>query len=317
MSPLGPLITDIASTSLSADDRRRLTHPLVGGVILFTRNFASYAQIKDLICEIHQLRQPRLVVAVDHEGGPVQRWRHGFTPIPSMSTLGNLYATNQALALRQAYDYGQCIAQELTAVGVDLNLAPVLDLDYGQSKVLQGGRAFHSQAEVVTKLARAYIRGLNSAGMQAVGKHFPGHGAVVSDSHFELPTDTRSFEDLTQDILPFRELARERRLGGIMTAHIYYSDIDSRVATLSPFWLKSVLRQQLGFHGVIMSDCISMLALSSQGNFPTRFRKALQAGCDLVLLCNNPNAVDQVLSSVEAWPDTTSKIKKLYQITCK
>ncbi|MFI4954775.1 MAG: beta-N-acetylhexosaminidase [Gammaproteobacteria bacterium] len=317
MNTLGPLIIDIAGTTLSPADRRRLTHPMVGGVILFSRNFADYSQIKTLIQEIHQLRQPRLLVAVDHEGGRVQRWRSGFTRIPSMSTLGQLYATNQTLALQSAYRYGRIIAEELTAVGVDLNLAPVLDLDYGYSRVLEGGRSFHADAKTVTTLARAYIQGLRGAGMQAVGKHFPGHGAVVLDTHFELPEDNRPYSELASDILPFQQLVHEKLLGGIMTAHIRYSKLNSQIATISSYWLQTVLRQQLGFEGVIMSDCISMLALAYEGNFPTRLRKALRAGCDLVLLCNNPSAVDQVLECMDAWPDTTSAIKKLYKTTCK
>ena len=317
MSALGPLIIDIEGTSLTAADRRRLRHPLVGGVILFTRNFINYAQIQHLIQEIHQLREPRLLVAVDHEGGRIQRWRQGFTIIPSMGSIGQIYVKNPALAQQEAYQCGQTIAAELTTVGVDLNLAPVLDLAYGQSRVLQGGRAFHSQPATVIQLAQAYIQGLNSMGMQAIGKHFPGHGNVVLDSHFELPEDQRSLPELADDILPFQQLAHAKLLGGIMTAHIRYPKVAPNVATLSPFWLRTFLRQQLGFTGVIMSDCISMLALAAEGNFPTRLRKALHAGCDVVLLCNSPAAVDQVLACMDAWPDTTSHIKKLYQTACK
>ena len=316
--PLGPLIIDVAGITLTEEDKQRLLHPLVGGVILFTRNYENPEQIKQLIQSIQQLRAPRLLITVDHEGGRVQRWEHGFTRIPPMATLGELFDKTPALALERAFNYGQISAKELVAVGVDLNFAPVLDLDYCKDsdlenkRVLRGGRAFDSEPNKVAILAEAYIKGLNSAGMKAIGKHFPGHGAVILDSHFTLPTDARDFSELTQDIYPFKKLIQQRLLAGVMTAHILYPALNNAVATLSSFWINTILRQQLGFTGTIISDDVSMQALCVVGDYPERVRLALQAGCHLVLLCNNPAAVDQVLGSMDAWQNTTSKIEALY-----
>lgn len=312
MSPLGPLIVDIPGTSLTSEDRKRLTHPMVGGIILFSRNFADFNQLKTLIADIHALRDPRLLVMVDHEGGRVQRWHEGFTSIPAMGLLGELYETDPAAALKSAYACGQIIAAELTNIGVDLNFAPVLDLDYGNSTVLRGGRSFHRDPQKVIALTTEYIKGLRSAGMSAVGKHFPGHGGVVADSHFDLPTDDRTLEQLHDDILPFEVLIKKGLLAGIMTAHILYPAMNDAIATLSTFWIQTVLRQQLGFKGVIFSDDVSMKALECVGDYPQRVRRALQAGCDLILLCNNPEAADQVLKSFDAWSDATDAIKSLY-----
>lgn len=309
---LGPLIIDIPGTTLTPDDRRRLTHPMVGGVILFTRNFKDKTQLKALIEDIHALRSPRLLVSVDHEGGRVQRWHEGFTSIPAMGSIGELYEKDPVNALKEAYKWGQTAASELVSLGIDLNYAPVLDLDYGQSVVLRGGRSFNQDPAKVVILAREYIKGLLSAGMKAVGKHFPGHGGVEIDSHLALPTDHRTFDELQNDIYPFQELIKERLLAAIMTAHILYPAMNDAIATLSSFWIQTVLRQRLGFTGVIFSDDVSMKALEVVGNYPERVRLSLRAGCDLVLLCNNPEAVDQVLRSIDAWPDSTTAIKTLY-----
>lgn len=309
---LGPLIIDVAGTELTPVERKRLSHPLVGGVVLFSRNYRDRAQLKQLIQDIHQLRKPRLLVTVDHEGGRIQRWLDGFTRIPAMGTLGQLYDKHPALALERAYACGLVSAAELTELGVDLNFAPVLDVDYGRSIVLRGGRSFHADSHKIVTLAREYIKGLQAGGMQAVGKHFPGHGGTVIDSHFALPTDPRSFKELAPDIFPFQQLIQERLLGGVMSAHILYSQVHAHIATLSAFWLRQVLRQQLGFSGTLFSDCISMQALDCIGDYAQRFRLALRAGCDLVLLCNQPQAVDEVLADIQAWPEATTHVTKLY-----
>lgn len=312
---LGPLLIDIAGTSLSKADRDILLNPLVGGVILFSRNFTNKAQIAELIQTIRELRTPRLLITVDHEGGRVQRWREGFTAIPAMGTLGKLYDTQPALALEQAFRYGKIAAQELTDVGVDLNYAPVLDIDYGRSKVINAGRAFHHQPSTVAQLAQAYIRGLNAAGMQAIGKHFPGHGGVIADSHYQLPQENRDLSTIMNaDVVPFAQLMANKLLAGVMTAHIFYSAIDQKVATLSTFWLKNILRQQLKFSGAVISDDLSMHAMQCIGDYPQRVRRALAAGCDLILLCNNRNAVEQVINSIDAWNITDEVIKKLYAV---
>jgi beta-N-acetylhexosaminidase len=311
--PLGPLLIDITGTELSAVEREILTHPLVGGVILFTRNYANREQLIRLIQELRALRSPRLLISVDHEGGRVQRWREGFTAIPAMGTLGDLYHQLPANALERAYQYGQTAAKELVSIGVDLNYAPVLDINYGVSTVINGGRSFHSDPNVIAILAQAYIQGLNSLGMQAIGKHFPGHGGVVADSHYALPEERRSLDTLLNaDVVPFQTLIAARLLGGIMTAHIIYPGIDNLVATVSPFWLQQILRQRLKFTGAIISDDLRMDAMQCLGDYPQRVRKALAAGCDLVLLCNNSRAVDEVLGSMDAWFDTTQIVQKLY-----
>jgi len=310
---LGPLIIDIAGPQLTDRDRERLNHPMVGGVILFTRNFINIAQLKSLIQEIHALRTPRLLVSVDHEGGRIQRWFDGFTRIPAMLRIGELYAETPAQALAHARACGVVSASELAALGIDLNYAPVLDLGHELSGVLRGGRAFHRNPAIVIAIARAYIKGLNHAGMQAIGKHFPGHGGVKTDSHFALPYDPRTLETLRgDDLLPFQQLIKERLLAGVMTAHIKYLNVDENVATISPFWLQTVLRQQLGFTGAIISDDLGMQAMNYPGGYPACVRRVLQVGCDLILLCNNPVAVDQVLNSLDAWPDSSARIKSLY-----
>lgn len=311
--PLGPLLIDLVGTEITPAEREMLLHPQVGGVTLFTRNYANRPQLERLIQELRALRSPRLLISVDHEGGRVQRWHEGFTLIPAMGTLGSLYNRFPVSALERAYEYGKTAARELVAIGIDLNYAPVLDVDHGISKVINAGRSFHNDINTLVFLARAYIKGLNSQGMQAVGKHFPGHGGVAADSHFGLPVERRPLDTLlTVDVVPFQKLIAEQLLGGIMTAHIFYPDIDRQVGTVSHFWLQKVLRQKLKFTGAIISDALTMQAMSCLGSYPQRVRKALNAGCDLILLCNEPQAVEAVLDNIETWPISTQIIQKLY-----
>ena len=297
MIPLGPVMLDVAGAELDADDRRRLQHPLVGGVILFTRNFSSPEQLSRLTAEIHALRSPPLIVAVDHEGGRVQRFRDGFTAIPPMRELGHAWDANPQFARQLAQDVGFVLATELRAHGIDLSFAPVLDIDHGNSSVI-GDRAFHTDPVAVTELARALVQGFRHGGMSSVGKHFPGHGHVRADSHLEVPVDERPYDEIEScDLVPFRRLI-DSGLGGIMPAHVIYPQVDSQPAGFSQKWLKSILRQQLGFDGMVFSDDLSMEGARAAGGVVDRARAALVAGCDMVLVCNHPAAADELLGNL-------------------
>lgn len=305
---LGPVMLDVEGTSLTDTDRGRLLHPQVGGVILFSRNYESPAQVGRLVAEIHALREPRLLVAVDQEGGRVQRFRDGFTRLPPVAELGVAYEQDPARALELAEKTGWLMAAELRGLGIDISFAPVLDLDRGLCPVI-GDRAFHRNPDVVAELAHAYQRGMIRAGMQAVGKHFPGHGAVREDSHLELPTDERQYADIRmEDLIPFERMIHQD-LAGVMVAHVCYPDVDKTPAGFSPFWLKDVLREELGFQGVIFSDDLSMVAAEEAGDYPARARAALAAGSDMVLVCNNPEAADEVLESLGDFKDPAAHMR--------
>jgi len=293
--PLGPVVLDVAGTELTDEDCRRLTHPLAGGVILFSRNYSTLEQLARLTADVHALRNPALLIAVDHEGGRVQRFREGFTPIPPMRELGSAWDVHAGHARQLALDVGYVLAAELRAHGVDLTFAPVLDLDYGASSVI-GDRALHSDPQAVSELARALIQGFKQAGMSAVGKHFPGHGHVRADSHHEIPVDERSYAEIaSHDLVPFRRLIAAG-LAAIMPAHVIYPQIDSQPAGFSPIWLKQVLRGELKFDGVIFSDDLSMEGASGAGGIAGRAEAALIAGCDMVLICNSPACVEELFA---------------------
>jgi len=292
--PLGPVMLDVVGLELSDQERRQLRHPLVGGVILFARNFETLEQLAALTADIKAQREPALLISVDHEGGRVQRFREGFCRLPCMRALGHVWDENQEEARRLARDTGYILAAELADVGVDLSYTPVLDLDYGVSRVI-GDRSFHSDPAVVTVLAGALIDGLAQGGMGCVGKHFPGHGFVEADSHVDMPRDGRDFDVIWQaDMLPFRELAS--RLSGIMPAHVIYEANDSRPAGFSRFWLQDVLRERLGFKGVIFSDDLTMEAATEAGGIVARASAAHAAGCDVVLVCNRPDLNEELLA---------------------
>jgi beta-N-acetylhexosaminidase len=307
---LGPVLVDVAGLELTPEDIERLRHPQVGGVILFARNFAAPLQLIRLAHSIRELRKPSLVICVDHEGGRVQRFKHGFTAIPAMRELGRLFDRDPAQALAAARGCGFVIACELQAHGVDITFAPVLDVDYGESSVI-GDRALHRDPNVIASLAEALHGGLNAAGMTSVGKHFPGHGYVRADSHLEIPVDDRSMAEIAaRDLVPFQRLARAG-MGGVMPAHVIYPKVDSKPAGFSPVWLQKVLRERLHFDGLVFSDDLSMEGASTAGGMIARANAALNAGCDMVLVCNDPRAQDTTLEGLERRPVAPTLARRL------
>ena len=297
--PRGPLMLDVAGTELADEERQRLCDPLVGGVILFARNFSGSDQLRALTADIRSLREPALIVAVDHEGGRVQRFRSdGFTRLPSMRSLGALWDRDHLGALEAARATGFVLAAELRAHGIDLSFTPVLDLDYGCSRAI-GNRAFHRDPQAVVALAQALAAGMAEAGMGCVGKHFPGHGFVEADSHHDIPVDERDFDAVwNEDIAPYRHRLG-RQLAGVMPAHVIYPKADPgpvpQPAGFSSFWLKDVLRGRLGFTGVIFSDDLNMEGARVAGDILGRAQAAYAAGCDMLLVCNRPDLAAELL----------------------
>jgi beta-N-acetylhexosaminidase len=305
---LGPIMLDLKGCSLTVEERELLKHPLTGGVILFSRNYESIDQITDLVESIHAVRKPGLLVAVDHEGGRIQRFREGFTKLPACELVGKIYSNDIQHGLQLAEKAGWLMAIELRAIGVDFSFAPVLDLHKDISKVI-GDRSFHRDPETVATLARSYMHGMRRAGMEAVGKHFPGHGSVVEDSHHEIPTDSRRFEDIQLDDMVAFERLIHAGIAGIMPAHVIYPAVDNKPAGFSSIWLKNILRQQLRFQGVIFSDDISMAGAEVIGDYKERARSALDAGCDMVLVCNNQDAAVEILEKFEYSPNPASQAR--------
>lgn len=293
LDPSGPVLTE--------DDVRRLRHPAVGGAILFARNFESPEQLQALTRDIRALREPQLLIGVDHEGGRVQRFTQGFTVLPPMRTLGRLWDRERETGRAAAHAVGYVIGAELAAHGLDFSFAPVLDLDYGGSSVI-GDRALHYDPHAVGALGAALVGGLGDGGMAAVGKHFPGHGYATADSHVAIPTDDRPLaEILRKDVVPY-EPAIRAGMAGIMPAHVIYPRVDAEPAGYSVLWLRDILRGRLGFDGLVFSDDLSMEGASTAGGVPERARAALAAGCDMVLLCNDPEGQDRLLDSLEGCP---------------
>jgi len=308
MMGLGPVMLDVVGTELTAEDEARLRHPLVGGVILFKRNYESPSQITELTRAIHAVRTPPLLIAVDHEGGRVQRFRDGFTKIPPMRELGKIWDTQPHRARHLAQQAGFVLASELRACGVDFSFTPVLDMDYGVSSVI-GDRAFHTSPQAIAELAHSLLIGLKSGGMHTVGKHFPGHGYVSADSHLAIPIDEREFVDIElADLIPFRQMIAYG-LTAVMPAHVIYPKIDPRPAGFSKVWLKDILRGQLGFDGVIFSDDLSMEGATVAGGIVQRAEAALNAGCDMVLVCNKPDSADELLHGLHWDMSVTSKAR--------
>ncbi len=301
---LGPVMLDVVGTTLSDDDIRRIQHPLTGGVILFARNYQDRKQLTALTDAIHGAR-PGVLIAVDHEGGRVQRFKtDGFTTLPAMRKLGELWDRNVLEAIKAATDVGFVLAAELRACGVDLSFTPVLDLDYGESTVI-GDRAFHRDPRVVTVLAKSLNHGLALAGMANCGKHFPGHGFVHADSHIAIPVDERGLKDiLAEDAAPYDWFGIG--LSAVMPAHVIYPKVDKNPAGFSRKWL-SILRRDMGFQGVIFSDDLSMEGASVAGSVVEGAKAALAAGCDMVLICNSPNKADELLAGLKVKASAVTK----------
>jgi beta-N-acetylhexosaminidase len=299
---------DIDGLALSPADRELLREPAVGGVILFARNFESFAQVTDLVADIRALRSPPLLVAVDHEGGRVQRFREDFTIMPPMRDIGREYDRDRDSGLQVARQAGWLIASELRAAGIDLCFAPCVDLDWGISEII-GNRSFHRKPDAVSELAEAFARGLRSAGMASVAKHFPGHGAVVADSHLSLPVDRREYGQILDDMRPYERMMSTGVVAGVMMAHIVYREIDEMPAGFSSYWMQRELRSRLGFGGAIFCDDLSMKATDAYGPMAERARLSLDAGCDMILVCNDRDAAHQAVDALNSYSNPLSLIR--------
>ena len=298
------VMADVAGLELTPEDEQFLLQPEIAGLILFARNYKDPSQLKDLCCSIKELRSD-LIIAVDQEGGRVQRFREGFLLLPAMRRLGDAYAIDADKASKQAFSVGWLMAAELIHHGIDISFAPVLDLDFGRSSVI-GNRAFAAEPQQVLILSQAFIKGMAEAGMSATAKHFPGHGHVTADSHLELPTDSRSFELLEKnDLIPFKQLIADNQLAAIMPAHVIYTDVDAEfTAGFSKLWLKDILREKMGFQGLIYSDDLSMEGAAASGSPSVRAQKAKDAGCNVLLICNKREAAQEIVDTVreKQWP---------------
>ncbi len=309
---MGPIMMDVAGTSTTAEDRELLQHPLVGGVILFARNFEQPAQLSALTEQIRLAANRDILIAVDQEGGRVQRFRQGFSEIPAMGSLYRYAQGDIDKAASLARQCGALMAMEVQAANIDISFAPVLDVN-GISAVIKE-RSFHSEPDQVTRLASAFIQGMHSVGMKSTGKHFPGHGSVEADSHIDMPIDHRSWGAITaHDIKPFKALIDNKQLDAVMPAHVIYPEVDNKSVGFSSIWLQQVLRNQYGFKGVIFSDDLSMHGASSIGGYIERAEAAQQAGCDMLLLCNNRDAcitvIDQANIAIDA--DSSARLSKM------
>jgi beta-N-acetylhexosaminidase len=308
--PIGPVMLDVVGLSLTQVEQEKINHPNTGAVILFSRNYETPAQISQLIDSIRAARKGDILIAVDQEGGRVQRFQTGFTRLPPAS-----YYAEMPLLAESA---GWLMATELLSVGVDFSFAPVLDIDCGISQII-GDRSFSTDPDLATKLASLFRKGMHNAGMAATGKHFPGHGSVALDSHLTLPIDDRDLDTIRgKDFLPFIQLIKEG-LEGIMPAHVLYPSIDPNPAGFSPFWIQQILRKELKFNGTVFSDDLSMAGAASAGDYPERARLAQEAGCDMLLVCNNPVAAEEVLDSLPITQDPLreQRLRRMQGNLCK
>jgi beta-N-acetylhexosaminidase len=304
---LGPLLIDIEGVALSDEDRDVLAHPIVGGVVLFSRNFTSIEQLTGLTTSIREVRDPPLLIAVDQEGGRVQRFREGFTMLPSPRLLGREYDLDRPTGLKLARQCGWLMAAELRAVAVDLSFAPCVDLDYGVSSVI-GDRSFHRDSAAVADLAIAFMGGMREAGMAATAKHFPGHGAVVADTHVATAVDRRPLADMDEDLTPYRRLIANG-LPSLMASHVVFPEVDALPTSMSARWLRGELRDGLHFDGAILSDDLAMASAATVGDLAERAIAALHAGCDALSLCNDRKGVLQVIESLRGSGDPVSQLR--------
>jgi len=303
---LGPLMIDIRGTALSAEEQEWLAAPAVGGVILFTRNFTDVDQLQELVGSIRALRSPELLIAVDQEGGRVQRFKAPFTRLPAMRTLGHIYDEQPQQACELARQFGWLMAAELRAVDIDLSFAPVVDIDRGLADVI-GDRALHEDAEIVAALASEFAAGAKRAGMAVVAKHFPTHAGARADSHTALAVDSREYSAVLDDLIPYRRLV-ESGLHGVMAAHVSFPQIDPRPAGFSSWWLEEQLRGELKFGGAIFSDDLAMAGAGVADSCADRAVLALEAGCDMVLLCNRPEEVQETIERLSGMLNPRSQL---------
>jgi beta-N-acetylhexosaminidase len=301
-------MVDIEATELTADEKLLLSDPLVGGVILFSRNYHSLQQLEELVQVIQAIKKPRLLIAVDQEGGRVQRFKDGFSILPSMRRFGEVYDNDHKQALELARQCGWLMASEVRSTGIDISFAPVLDIDKNVSAVI-GDRAFHKDCFAVAKLAQAFTKGMQEADMQGTGKHFPGHGSIEADSHIATPVDERCLNEIEMDDLkPFQFLI-DSGINALMMAHVIYPRVDKNPAGFSSFWIKEILRKKLAFQGAVFSDDLSLEGAASAGSYAERVRKALDAGCDMTLICNNREGVWEAVKHLEGYASPASSLR--------
>ena len=295
---MGPLMLDCQAEELLPEEKEKLAHPVVGGVILFTRNYHDKRQLSALVQDIRRFAKNNVLIAVDHEGGRVQRFRDRFTAIPAMGDILR-QSEHQDESAAYAKACGLALAYELKALDIDFSFAPVLDIN-GVSQVI-GDRAFSNNADEVIRLATQLIQGLKTVNMPAIGKHFPGHGSVAPDSHIALPVDERGFDEIRRtDMVVFERVIERALLDGVMPAHVIYNQVCDKPAGFSSTWLKTILKNDIGFNGAVFSDDLSMHGASVAGSYVERAEAALDAGCDMVLACNNPKGAESILDGLEA-----------------